>query len=103
MQPLWKIAAMVRVMALNLWRDRGALLMTFLLPPLVFLIFSSVFAGTTGDDIQLKLAVADTAHTPDSGRLAAALVPRPRSAPRRRRRPTRCAGGSRPGRPTPAW
>jgi ABC-2 type transport system permease protein len=76
-QPLWKIAAMVRVMALNLWRDRGALLMTFLLPPLVFLIFSSVFAGTTGDDIQLKLAVADTAHTQDSGRLAAALVRSP--------------------------
>jgi len=77
MQPLWKIAAMVRVMALDLWRDRGALLMTFLLPPLVFLIFSSVFAGTTGDDIQLKLAVADTAHTPDSGRLAAALAASP--------------------------
>lgn len=77
MQPLWKIVAMVRVMALDLWRDRGALLMTFLLPPLVFLIFSSVFAGTTGDDIQLKLAVADTARTPDSGRLAAALVASP--------------------------
>jgi ABC-2 type transport system permease protein len=77
MQPLWKTAAMVRVMALNLWRDRGALLMTFLLPPLVFLIFSSVFAGTTGDNIQLKLAVADTAHTPDSGRLVAALVHSP--------------------------
>ena len=73
----WKIAAMARVMALDLWRDRGALLMTFLLPPLVFLIFSSVFAGTTGDDIQLKLAVADTARTPDSGRLAAALVRSP--------------------------
>jgi len=73
----WKIAAMVRVMALDLWRDRGALVMTFLLPPLVFLIFSSVFAGTTGDDIQLKLAVADTARTADSGRLAAALVASP--------------------------
>lgn len=70
----WKIAAMVRVMALDLWRDRGALLMTFLLPPLVFLIFASVFAGTTGDAIQLKLAVADTARTADSARLAAALV-----------------------------
>lgn len=77
MRALRKIAAMARVMALGLWRDRGALLMTFLLPPLVFLIFSSVFAGTTGDDIQLKLAVADTARTPDSGRLAAALVRSP--------------------------
>jgi ABC-2 type transport system permease protein len=68
------IAVMVRVMALELWRDRGALIMTFLLPPLVFLIFSSVFAGTTGDNIQLKLAVADIARTPDSARLTAALV-----------------------------
>jgi ABC-2 type transport system permease protein len=71
------ITAMVRVMALELWRDRGALVMTFLLPPLVFLIFSSVFAGTTGENIQLKLAVADLAHTPDSGRLAAALARSP--------------------------
>ena len=71
------IAAMVRVMALDLWRDRGALVMTFLLPPLVFLIFSSVFAGTTGDNIQLKLAVADVARTPDSGRLTAALAKSP--------------------------
>lgn len=71
------IAAMVRVMALELWRDRGALVMTFLLPPLVFLIFSSVFAGTTGESIQLKLAVADIARTPDSARLTAALLKSP--------------------------
>ena len=71
------IAAMVRVMALELWRDRGALVMTFLLPPLVFLIFSSVFAGTTGENIQLKLAVADAARTPDSARLTAALLKSP--------------------------
>ena len=71
---VWMIAAMVRVMALELWRDRGALIMTFLLPPLVFLIFSSVFAGTTGDNIQLKLAVADLVKTTDSTRLTAALV-----------------------------
>ncbi len=77
MRSFWMIAAMVRVMALGLWRDRGALVMTFVLPPLVFLIFSSVFAGATGDDIQLKLAVADTARTADSGRLAAALAASP--------------------------
>jgi len=71
------VAAMMRVMVLELWRDRGALIMTFLLPPLVFLIFSSVFAGTTGDNIQLKLAVADSARTPDSIRLVAALVKSP--------------------------
>jgi ABC-2 type transport system permease protein len=66
--------AMFRVMALELWRDRGALVMTFLLPPLVFLIFSAVFSGATGEDIQLKLAVADQARTVDSRRLMSAVV-----------------------------
>lgn len=66
--------AMVRVMALELWRDRAALVMTFLLPPLVFLIFSSVFAGSTGEDIQPKLAVVDLARTETSGRVAKALL-----------------------------
>ena len=65
--------AMFRVMALELWRDRGALVMAFFLPPLVFLIFSAVFAGTTGENIKLKVAVADTVHTETSRRLLAAL------------------------------
>lgn len=71
------ILAMFRVMALALWRDRGALVMTFLLPPLVFLIFSAVFAGTTGEDIKLRLAVADDARTPASRRLVDALLADP--------------------------
>jgi ABC-2 type transport system permease protein len=66
--------AMFRVMALELWRDRGALVMAFFLPPLVFLIFSAVFAGSTGENIKLSLAVADVAHTPASARLALALT-----------------------------
>lgn len=69
--------AMFRVMALELWRDRGALVMTFLLPPLVFLIFSAVFSGATGENIRLDLAVADEARTEDSARLVAALVADP--------------------------
>ena len=71
------ILAMFRVMALALWRDRGALVMTFLLPPLVFLIFSAVFAGATGEDVKLKLAVADDARTPASRRLVDALLKSP--------------------------
>ncbi|PXA72835.1 ABC transporter permease, partial [Caulobacter sp. D4A] len=69
--------AMMRVMALELWRDRAALVMTFLLPPLVFLIFSSVFAGTSGDNLQPKLAVTDLAKTDASRRVAAALLKSP--------------------------
>ena len=71
------ILAMFRVMALALWRDRGALVMTFLLPPLVFLIFSAVFAGATGEDVKLKLAIADDARTPASRRLMEALLTDP--------------------------
>lgn len=70
-------AAMMRVMALELQRDRAALVMTFLLPPLVFLIFSSVFAGTSGDNIRPKLALADIARTDGSQRVAAALLKSP--------------------------
>lgn len=71
------ILAMFRVMALALWRDRGALVMTFLLPPLVFLIFSAVFAGATGEDVKLRIALADDARTPTSRRLAEALLKDP--------------------------
>ena len=69
--------AMFRVMALELWRDRGAFVMAFLLPPVVFLIFAAVFAGATGENIQLKIAFADTARTPASMRLATALLTDP--------------------------
>ncbi|MBV9995794.1 MAG: ABC transporter permease [Caulobacteraceae bacterium] len=66
--------AMFKVMALDLWRDRAALIMAFLLPPLVFVIFAGVFTGATAIDVKLKVAVADLAHTPNSGRLVAALL-----------------------------
>ena len=66
--------AMFRVMLLELWRDRAAMAMSFLLPPLVFLIFSSVFSGTTGEDVKLKVAIADDANTPASARLVAAVL-----------------------------
>jgi ABC-2 type transport system permease protein len=65
---------MFKVMCLELWRDPAALAMTFLMPSVVFLIFSAVFAGTTGSDVRLILAVADVAHTPGSQRLEAALL-----------------------------
>ncbi len=64
---------MFKVMALALWRDRAALVMAFALPPVVFLIFSAVFSGTTGADVKVKVAVADLAHTSASQRLTKAL------------------------------
>jgi ABC-2 type transport system permease protein len=69
---------MFRVMALDLWRDRPALVMTFVLPSVVFLIFSAVFAGATGTDVRLKVAVADLVHTPASARVVKAVLADPR-------------------------
>ena len=66
--------AMFKVMTLQLGRDVAALLMTFCLPSLVFLIFSAVFSGATGADVKLQVAVADVARTATSKRLEAALL-----------------------------
>ncbi|MEP9353253.1 ABC transporter permease [Xanthobacter sp. KR7-65] len=51
-------AAIVRAMALSLLRDRGALAMTFLLPPVLFVLFAAVFAGTGGEVSVIKVAAA---------------------------------------------
>ena len=69
--------AMFRVMLLGVLRDRGALAMTFLLPPLVFVIFATVFSGSSGEDLRLKLVISDQAATPASVRLAEALLSDP--------------------------
>ena len=96
---------MFKVMALDLWRDRAALVMAFLLPPLVFLIFSAVFSGTSGADVKLQVAVADLAHTRASARLTAALLADKdlRAERRQPRHPGRRAGQGalRPGRRRP--
>jgi ABC-2 type transport system permease protein len=65
--------AMFNVMALSLIRDRAALGLSFLLPGLVFMIFALIFAGASGGDLQLRLAVADERADPTTKRLVTAL------------------------------
>lgn len=71
------ILSMLRVMLLALVRDKGAMAMTFLLPPLVFVIFATVFSGTSGEDVRIKVLVADAVHSPASERLTKALLADP--------------------------
>ncbi len=71
------ILAVLRVMLLGLVRDRGALAMAFLLPPLIYVIFATIFAGTTGDELRLRVAVLDVADTAVTRRLAAAIRAEP--------------------------
>lgn len=54
-------------------RDKVALLLTFVLPPLLFLAFAAIFSNAPGHDIKLKLVTADLARTPATRRLTAAL------------------------------
>jgi ABC-2 type transport system permease protein len=64
--------AVLHQLALALWRDRGALVMSFVLPVVVFVIFAAIFGGATGEQLRLRVAMSDEADTPLSRRLAAA-------------------------------
>ncbi|MDH2309891.1 ABC transporter permease [Methylobacterium brachiatum] len=71
------IGAAFRVMALSLLRDRAALVMAFVLPTVIFVIFAAIFSGATGDRIRIHLGLADFVRTAATQRLADALVADP--------------------------
>jgi len=68
------IAVVARVMWLGLLRDRGALMLAFVLPPLMFLVFAEVFSGAGDSDLEMRVAVFDEVGTPLTGRIADAIV-----------------------------
>ncbi|NKI33999.1 ABC transporter permease [Wenzhouxiangella sp. XN79A] len=68
------IATVFRVMLLGLWRDRGAMVMIFALPPLMFFVFAEVFSGTDGDSLQLRVQVHDRVGSPLTAALAEAMT-----------------------------
>jgi len=61
-------------MLLGLLRDRGALVMSFFLPPAIFLIFAAVFANAGGDRLALTVAIADELGSAASVRVTAGLA-----------------------------
>ncbi|HMB39237.1 MAG TPA: ABC transporter permease [Wenzhouxiangellaceae bacterium] len=67
------IATVARVMWLALLRDRGALMLAFVLPPLMFLVFAEVFSGAGESDLEMRVLVLDEAGTPLTGRIARAI------------------------------
>ncbi|PXW56940.1 ABC transporter permease [Methylobacterium sp. B4] len=67
------IAAAFRVMWLSLLRDRAALVMAFVLPTVIFVIFAAIFSGAIGDRIRIHLGLADLARTATTQRLVSAL------------------------------
>jgi ABC-2 type transport system permease protein len=71
------ILAMLKVMALSLVRDRGALAMAFLLPPTIFVIFAAIFSGTSGDELRLQVAYGSEVVTETAERFEAAVRDEP--------------------------
>lgn len=67
------IVVVARVMWLALLRDRGALMLAFVLPPLMFLVFAEVFSGAGDSDLEMRVAILDEAGTPLTGRIADAI------------------------------
>lgn len=67
------ILAMLRVMALSVIRDRGALALAFLLPPIIFIIFATIFSGSSGEEMRLHVAYGSGINTASIERLERAL------------------------------
>ncbi len=62
------------IMTCGFLRDRGALLMSVVLPVAVFLVFAAIFAGASGEQLQINVAVADEQRSDESVRLMGALT-----------------------------
>lgn len=71
------VLAIVRATLLQTLRDRGALLMGFVLPVAFFLIFAEIFSSAAGDQIRLDVAVVDEVQSAESTRLVATLLADP--------------------------
>ena len=68
------IAAVFRVMLLGVLRDRGAFAMAFVLPPLIYVIFASIFSVAAGGDLRVKVAIVDQAGTEASSKQVAEWI-----------------------------
>ncbi|MEO1190570.1 MAG: ABC transporter permease [Pseudomonadota bacterium] len=69
------ITTILKVMALSLLRDRGALIMTFVLPPAIYLVFAAIFSGSGQGDPDLRVGLLTQAEQPA---LTAALSAMPK-------------------------
>jgi len=67
------IFVMLRVMALGLWRDRAGLVLAFGLPPVVFIVFASVFGAGASGKLDVRAGIVDQAASAQSRRLTTAL------------------------------
>ena len=60
------ISAMFKIMWLRLWRDKGALVLAFILPGFIFAIFAAIFSNASGGSLDLRVSMALTSEAPAS-------------------------------------
>jgi len=60
------IGAMFKIMWLRLWRDKGALVLAFILPGFIFSVFAAIFANASGGSLDLRVGMALQSDAPAS-------------------------------------
>lgn len=61
--------AVVRAWACGFWRDRAGVVLTLLLPPLVYLLFAAIFGAGSRGEIDTAVVLHDAARTPATAAL----------------------------------
>ena len=64
------ISAVFKIMWLRLWRDKGALVLAFILPGFIFAIFAAIFSNASGGSLDLRVSMALMSDSPASVALA---------------------------------
>lgn len=67
------ISAIFKIMWLRLWRDKGALVLAFILPGFIFAIFAAIFSNASGGSLDLRVSMALTSDAPASVSFADSL------------------------------
>jgi len=62
-----------RVMALGLLRDRAGLVLAFVLPPVVFIVFASVFGASASGQLDVRAGAVDQTPSAESAQLLSTL------------------------------
>lgn len=60
------IGAVFKTMWLRLWRDKGALVLAFILPGFIFAVFAAIFSNASGGNLDLRVALAATSKAKPS-------------------------------------
>ena len=69
------IGAVFKTMWLRLWRDKGALVLAFILPGFIFAVFAAIFSNASGGNLDLRVALAATSKAKPSIEFTETLKP----------------------------